>query len=92
MEKIKTGLWNTESKEGKKYLKGKLTLEGKTYRLAVFRSQKRNENSPDFTLILEDGNYTPSGVKTIENTPSEVKDAYEEFRQEVEITNDMLPF
>lgn len=56
MEKnvLKCPLWYRSSKNGLKYAKGKVVINGKTYYLVLFNNKnKKSENSPDFTLILQ---------------------------------------
>lgn len=48
-------LWTKVSKNGAKYLRGKLKLETGDINVMVFPTkEKRNENSPDFVIYLDD--------------------------------------
>lgn len=81
---IKTGLWATQSKNGNEYFTGKVTLEGKTYRIAMFINNKKlSEKSPDYNLSF-------SGMQ--QPTQTTEKDPLEEFETGVVLSEDDLPF
>lgn len=51
--KDKTGLWEKESKKGKKYYTGKLRIEAEEYSIALFKNENKKDKQPDFTLYYE---------------------------------------
>ena len=52
------GLWRHKTGDGKVYLSGEVTVDGKRYRIAVFKNdfKKEGENTPDYRVY-------PSKVK-----------------------------
>lgn len=52
--KNKTGLWKTESKNGKNYYKGKIKIGEKEYNIAIFKNEKSKDTQPDLTLYFEE--------------------------------------
>ena len=52
--KEKTGLWQTKSKNGKNYYKGKIKLGDKEYTIALFKNEKKQDKSPDLMLYIEE--------------------------------------
>ena len=46
-------LWKKESKAGKKYYFGNLTIEGKKINIVGYANEKKSENQPDVRLYLE---------------------------------------
>lgn len=76
---IKTGLWNKQSQSGNNYAQGKLSVNGKTYKVLLFTNyNKLKENSPDYNLILQE----------MEEQAKQVK----EEKDEIVVTDDDLPF
>lgn len=48
----RTGLWYQTSKTGLKYAKGKIEIDGKKYRVVLFKNNKQNEKQPDYNIII----------------------------------------
>lgn len=86
--KEKTGLWQTKSKNGKNYYKGKIKIGDKEYTLALFKNEKNKETSPDLMLYVEEKqkekkSYTVDEVVYDKNFSKDTSN---------EITDDMLAF
>lgn len=82
---IRTGLWTKTSEKGVQYGNGKITIDGKEYKVVLFKvSEKKNEKSPDFNLILEE----------IKNDKKKETDeqVYAEFGDLTEIKDEDLAF
>lgn len=52
---ISVGLWETFSKNGKKYFKGKCKIDGKDYYISLFFGNTKPK-SPNFNLIISEPN------------------------------------
>lgn len=54
-EEYRTGLWEKKSEKGNTYYSGKIKLDGKEYKLQLFKTEiKKSEKSPDYTLFIRD--------------------------------------
>ena len=92
---IKIGLWEKKSQKGNIYYNGKFKLEGKEYKISLFKNEnKLNEKSPDFQLFVRDSINTQEKPKEVEippkNEPQE--DIYADFGNKIEFTEDDFPF
>lgn len=84
--KLKTGLWETTSKNGKKYYKGSLEIEGKKYSVALFRNDnKTSEKSPDLTIMLD------VMEKQVETNKQTVDEMFKDFSASVVYKNEKTP-
>lgn len=99
---IKTGLWKHESKKGNKYCSGKFKLDGKEYFLTLFNNDKKgNEKAPDFQLFIRDSINTLEKQKNqnkgqinmeLGQDKIDVSQVYADFGNEIEYSEDDLPF
>lgn len=48
----RTGLWYQTSKKGLKYAKGKIEIDGKKYRIVLFKNNKQKDKQPDYNIII----------------------------------------
>ena len=92
---IKIGLWEKKSQKGNIYYNGKFKLEGKEYKITLFKNeQKLNEKAPDFNLIIRDSINTQESEKVVEIPPKiePSKDVFAEFGDMVANDDDVIPF
>lgn len=62
---MKTGLWKELSKNKNEYYKGKIEIEGKKYKVAVFINEnKKTDKSPDMNIVLSEMVDLPKNTKT----------------------------
>lgn len=62
---MKTGLWKELSKNNNEYYKGKIEIEGKKYKVAVFINEnKKTDKSPDMNIVLSEMVDLPKNTKT----------------------------
>lgn len=98
-EEYRTGLWKKQAKSGITYCSGKIKLGDREFQVVLFNNDKKgNEKAPDFNLILKDSISTQEKEKQGENTlkiePSKGLDekVFEEFGNNIEISEDEFPF
>jgi uncharacterized protein (DUF736 family) len=44
-------LWVKTSKNGKKFMSGKVEVDGKTVNIVVFKNEKTSEKQPDYRIL-----------------------------------------
>lgn len=48
------GLWEKKSQKGNVYYYGKTTIDGKNYKVMLFKNEnKSNEKAPDYNMIIK---------------------------------------
>ena len=83
-KEIRTGIWEKTSEKGTRYGYGKITIEGKEYKVVLFKvGEKKSEKSPDFNLILEE-------IK--ENKDKKNEEVFADFGDNLEVTDEDLCF
>lgn len=51
--RIEIGLWEKTSKNGKTYLGGKVTIDGKEYWVSLFNNHSENDKAPKCKIYLK---------------------------------------
>lgn len=95
--KYKTGLWKKVSEQGNHYCSGKIQIGATSYKVVLFKNEKKNDKSPDFNLILEDRENVQMVEKSLEVTPENKSsipsdDEFAAFGEQIEIDPDDFPF
>ena len=81
---MKTGLWKELSKNNNEYYKGKIEIQGKKYKVAVFINEnKKTDKSPDMNIVL-------SEIEEKVDLPKNTKTTYDDTN--IKISNEDLPF
>ena len=101
-EEYRCGLWKKKSQKGTTYCTGKFKIANKEYYLTLFNNDKKgNEKAPDFQLFIRDSINTlgkqeneNKGQKNTElgQDKTDVSQVYADFGNEIEYSEDDLPF
>lgn len=73
--KYSGGVWQQTAKSGLKYYLGKITIDNRTFRIALFeKKMNAKDKSPDFSVIMEDVEINDAQMQSKQTQTSEYND------------------
>ena len=83
----KIGLWEKKSQKGVVYYFGKVEINGKEYKVSLFKNNKQNEKQPDYNIIMRNEEKKEENKK--ENNSDKI---FEEFGKGIDISDEEIAF